>query len=73
MWSEFSWENKILVNTNLTSLADLINRIAAVTHMKIITDISKQAGSDFMAANLFVGKPTRCDGRHALSSVKASY
>lgn len=43
MWSEFSWENKILVNTNMTDLAELINRIASITHMKIITDISKQA------------------------------
>ena len=56
MWSEFSWENKILVNTNMTDLAELINRIASITHMKIITDISTQAGSDFMAANLFEGE-----------------
>ena len=61
MWSEFSWENKILVNTNMTDLAELINRIASITHMKIITDISKQAGSDFMAANLFVGEGGCCE------------
>ena len=61
MWSEFSWEIKILVNTNMTDLAELINRIASITHMKIITDISKQAGSDFMAANLFVGECGCCE------------
>ena len=54
MWSAFTWENKIIVNTNLTSLTQLINHIASITHMKIITDIQTQAGSDFMAANLYV-------------------
>lgn len=57
MWSAFSWENKIIVNTNLQDLMDLIQHIANITHMKIISDVNNQKGSDFMAANLYV-----CDG-----------
>ena len=54
MWSAFSWENKIIVNTNLQDLMELIKHIANITHMKIITDVANQTGSDFMAANLYV-------------------
>ena len=54
MWSAFSWENKIIVNTNLQNLMELIKHIANITHMKIITDVANQTGSDFMAANLYV-------------------
>lgn len=54
MWSSFTWENKIGVNTNLTSLPLLIKRIADVTHMKIVSDFDENSTSDFMAANLYV-------------------
>ena len=54
MWSEFTWENKINVNTNLTSLPALIKRIADVSHMKIVSDFDENSVSDFMAANLYV-------------------
>lgn len=54
MWSSFTWENKIGVNTNLTSLPLLIRRIADVTHMKIVSDFDENSTSDFMAANLYV-------------------
>ena len=54
MWSAFSWENKIMVNTNLTSLPQLIKRIADITHMKIVSDFDENSVSDFMAANLYV-------------------
>ena len=46
--------NKIIVNTNLQDLMELIKHIANITHMKIITDVANQTGSDFMAANLYV-------------------
>ena len=54
MWSEFSWENKIVVNTNMTSLPQLIKRIAEISHMKIVSDFDENSVSDFMAANLYV-------------------
>ena len=53
MWSAFTWENKISVNTNLNSLAGLIQRIADVTHMKIVSDFDPETDADFMAANLY--------------------
>ena len=54
MWSAVSWENKIMVSTNATSLAQLILGIAEITHMKIVSDFNKDSDSDFMAANLYV-------------------
>ena len=56
MWSAFSWENKIMVNTNLTSLPQLIKRIADITHVKIVSDFDENSVSDFMAANLYVSQ-----------------
>ena len=64
MWSAFTWENKISVHTNLNSLAGLIQRIAEVTHMKIVSDFNADADSDFMAANLYVRKFSEVNGRH---------
>ena len=48
MWSAFTWENKISVNTNL----------------KIVSDFNADADSDFMAANLYVRKCSEVNGRH---------
>lgn len=42
------------MNTNLNSLAGLIQRIADVTHMKIVSDFDPETDADFMAANLYV-------------------
>lgn len=60
MWQAFSWENKIMVSTNVDSLAQLILGIAEITHMKIVSDFNKDSDSDFMAANLYVGERV-CD------------
>ena len=65
MWSAFTWENKISVNTNLNSLAGLIQRIADVTHMKIVSDFDPETDADFMAANLYVGVEERLERRLA--------
>ena len=61
MWSAFSWENKIMVSTNATSLSKLILGIAEITHMKIVSDCNKDSDSDFMAANLYVSDGAECE------------
>lgn len=53
MWSDFEWENKVNVNTNLTSLAEFVHHIAKITNMRILTPIASLASSTFLSANLY--------------------
>ena len=54
MWAEFEWENKVAVNTNITSLTEFLYHILTSTNMKCLTN-EKTLGGDcgFLAANLF--------------------
>ena len=54
------WENRVTVNTNITSLHEYVHHIAKVTNMRILTPLgppggsgAAPGGSHFLAANLF--------------------
>lgn len=57
MWSEFEWENKVNVNTDIQDLYAFVNNICKITHMKCLTDLSLYEHSNdcmFLAANLYI-------------------
>ena len=37
MWAEFEWENKVAVNTNLSSLKDFLGHVIKCTNMRCLT------------------------------------
>ena len=53
------WENRVTVNTNITSLHEYVLHIARVTNMRILTPLGPPGGSagggasNFLAANMF--------------------
>lgn len=54
MWAEFEWENKVAVNTNITSLQQFVAHVAKITNMRILTPTRALTGSaNFLAANLY--------------------
>jgi coatomer subunit beta len=54
MWADFEWENKVSVNTHLTSLHDFVRYVAKVTNMRVLTPIDALPASvSFLAANLY--------------------
>ncbi|XP_012834462.1 PREDICTED: coatomer subunit beta-1-like [Erythranthe guttata] len=54
MWAEFEWENKVAVNTTITSEKEFLDHIIKSTNMKCLTAISALEGEcGFLAANLY--------------------
>lgn len=54
MWSEFEWENKVAVNTNIDDCDRFLEHIVDSTNMRCLTPTSALAGScGFIAANLY--------------------
>lgn len=54
MWAEFEWENKVTVNTNITSLAGYLQHVMKCTNMKCLTPDKALSGEcGFMAANMY--------------------
>mmetsp|Transcript_10854 Transcript_10854/g.32682 ORF Transcript_10854/g.32682 Transcript_10854/m.32682 type:complete len:763 (-) Transcript_10854:183-2471(-) len=54
MWSEFEWENKVAISTNIQSLHEFLEHIVASTNMCCLTPKSSLGGvSSFLAANLY--------------------
>ncbi|XP_052242037.1 coatomer subunit beta-like [Dreissena polymorpha] len=54
MWAEFEWENKVAVNTNLSSLKDFLGHVIKCTNMRCLTpEKALQGDCGFMAANLY--------------------
>jgi len=54
MWAEFEWENKVSVNTTLTSLSAYLTSLLNSTNMKCLTpDKALEGECGFMAANLY--------------------
>ncbi|PRP88152.1 hypothetical protein PROFUN_03975 [Planoprotostelium fungivorum] len=54
MWAEFEWENKIAVNSNLSSVNDYLKNIMKSTNMGCLTPESALSGdSGFLSANLY--------------------
>ncbi|KAJ3331044.1 coatomer subunit beta [Blyttiomyces sp. JEL0837] len=54
MWTEFEWENKVNVNTNITDLHAYLNHIMKSTNMSCLTPDHALSGEcGFLAANLY--------------------
>lgn len=54
MWTEFEWENKVSVNTNITGLRNYLNHIMKSTNMACLTPEASLAGEcGFLSANLY--------------------
>jgi coatomer subunit beta len=55
MWQEFEWENKVVVNTNMTDLGEFVNHIVQNTNMTCLTSLNDSIvqGTNFLAANLY--------------------
>lgn len=54
MWTEFEWENKVSVNTNVTGLRKYLDHILQSTNMACLTPEASLAGEcGFLSANLY--------------------
>eukprot|EP01113_Clastostelium_recurvatum_P001792 TRINITY_DN1073_c0_g1_i6.p1 TRINITY_DN1073_c0_g1~~TRINITY_DN1073_c0_g1_i6.p1 ORF type:complete len:1001 (-),score=348.72 TRINITY_DN1073_c0_g1_i6:425-3292(-) len=54
MWSEFEWENKIAVNTNISEVNQFLQHIMKSTNMACLTPSSALEGDcGFLSANLY--------------------
>merc|ERR1719376_1059144 len=54
MWAEFEWENKVVVNTNITDLREYLSALLGATNMRSLTPEKALSGEcGFMAANLY--------------------
>jgi len=54
MWTEFEWENKVNVNTNIMDLREYLNHIMKSTNMGCLTPEHALSGEcGFLAANLY--------------------
>jgi coatomer subunit beta len=54
MWTEFEWENKINVNTNVKDLREYLQHILKSTNMSCLTPEQALAGDcGFLAANIY--------------------
>ncbi|KAJ3143811.1 coatomer subunit beta [Irineochytrium annulatum] len=54
MWTEFEWENKVNVNTNITELRAYLNHVMKSTNMSCLTPEHALSGEcGFLAANLY--------------------
>ena len=54
MWAEFEWENKVMVNTDITDLNDYLEHLEKITNMKCMTPSNTMSGHcQFLAANLY--------------------
>jgi coatomer subunit beta len=54
MWTEFEWENKVSVNTNVKGLRNYLNHIMKSTNMACLTPEASLAGEcGFLSANLY--------------------
>ncbi|KAJ3183421.1 coatomer subunit beta [Geranomyces variabilis] len=54
MWSEFEWENKVNVNTNITDIRAYLEHILKSTNMSCLTPENALSGEcGFLAANMY--------------------
>ncbi|KAJ1991554.1 coatomer subunit beta [Dimargaris cristalligena] len=54
MWTEFEWENKVSVNTQITDLRTYLNHIMRLTNMSCLTPENALSGDcGFISANLY--------------------
>ncbi|CAG8727462.1 652_t:CDS:10, partial [Dentiscutata erythropus] len=54
MWTEFEWENKVNVNTNITNLREYLSHIMKSTNMSCLTPETALSGNcGFLSANMY--------------------
>jgi len=54
MWLEFEWENKLAVNTQLTSIQEYLQQVIKSTNMNCLTpEAALQGDCNFLSANLY--------------------
>lgn len=54
MWTEFEWENKVNVNTQITDLRTYLKHIMASTNMSCLTpDGALEGECGFLSANMY--------------------
>ncbi|CAG8736593.1 15695_t:CDS:10, partial [Gigaspora margarita] len=54
MWTEFEWENKVNVNTNITDLREYLSHIMKSTNMSCLTPETALSGNcGFLSANMY--------------------
>jgi coatomer subunit beta len=54
MWTEFEWENKVNVNTQIADLRTYLNHIMASTNMSCLTPEGALEGDcGFLSANMY--------------------
>ncbi|GAA6024590.1 hypothetical protein JCM8202_005067 [Rhodotorula sphaerocarpa] len=54
MWTEFEWENKVNVNTNIDNLRSYLQHIMSSTNMACLTpDAALEGDCGFLSANLY--------------------
>ncbi|KAI9015882.1 adaptin N terminal region-domain-containing protein [Phycomyces nitens] len=72
MWTEFEWENKVNVNTNISDLRTYLDHIMASTNMSCLTP-EKQLEGDcgFLSANMYAKSVFGEDALANLSIEKA--
>lgn len=51
MWAEFEWENKVAINTNITSLPEYLEHLVKSTNMKCLTP--EKVGADMVSGISF--------------------
>ncbi|ORY34789.1 putative ER to Golgi transport-related protein [Naematelia encephala] len=52
-WTEFEWENKVAVNTQISSLRAYLDHLLAATNMKLLTPLNAISGEcQYLSANL---------------------
>ncbi|PKC13486.1 putative SEC26-coatomer complex beta chain of secretory pathway vesicles [Rhizophagus irregularis] len=54
MWTEFEWENKVNVNTNITDLREYLGHIMKSTNMSCLTpEVALSGDCGFLSANMY--------------------
>jgi len=54
MWAEFEWENKVIVNSNISNCQEFLEHILAITNMRCLTPKAAIEGDcGFLSANLY--------------------
>lgn len=54
MWTEFEWENKVIINSKAKSLRDFLTHLMACTNMTCLTpEASMKGDCRFLSANLY--------------------
>ena len=53
MWTEFEWENKINITTDITDLQEFLDHLLKKTNMKCLTPLASQGNCGILVANLY--------------------